>query len=144
MLKVTLDTNILISGSFWTGDSFRILELIDKHKIISVLSNEIIEEYYETLISPEILKKVKNKALLLTTVAQKIITNSVIVSPSTKINLITEDFDDNKILECAKEGKVDYIITKDNHLLKFKKFERIQIITPDEFLRIYRLKTSLT
>ncbi len=31
-MKVTLDTNILVSGTFWSGDSFKILELIDKGK----------------------------------------------------------------------------------------------------------------
>ena len=29
-MKVTLDTNVLVSGTFWTGDSYRILDIIDK------------------------------------------------------------------------------------------------------------------
>jgi len=38
-------------------------------------------------------------------------------------------------LECAKEGKVDYVITNDKHLLKIKEFEGIKIITPEQFLK---------
>ena len=58
-MKVTLDTNVLISGTFWTGDSFRILDLIDRKKIICVLSEQIIEEYYKTAQSNEIIEKME-------------------------------------------------------------------------------------
>ncbi|MBU1198966.1 MAG: putative toxin-antitoxin system toxin component, PIN family [Nanoarchaeota archaeon] len=44
------------------------------------------------------------------------------------------DPDDNKIIECALEGKADYIITQDKHLLDLK-FDKIKILTPREFLR---------
>ena len=50
--------------------------------------------------------------------------------------LIKEDPDDNKILECAKAGLVDYIVTNDYHLLKIGVFEKIKIVKPDEFLSI--------
>ena len=44
MIKVVLDTNILVSGTFWTGNSFKIMELIDKKEIVSILSEDIINE----------------------------------------------------------------------------------------------------
>ena len=45
---------------------------------------------------------------------------------------------DNKVLECAKDGKADYIITSDNHLLRLKEFEGIKIVSPGEFLKIQK------
>ena len=51
-----------------------------------------------------------------------------------------DDSDDNKILECAKEGTVDFIITNDNHLLKLKEFENIEIMKPEDFIRIISKK----
>ena len=45
MSKVVLDTNVLISGTFWKGDSFKVLKLIDEKKIWNYISKEIIEEY---------------------------------------------------------------------------------------------------
>ncbi len=47
-MKVTLDTNVLVSGTFWTGDSFRILNLIDKNKLRNITSKEIIKELLES------------------------------------------------------------------------------------------------
>jgi len=67
---------------------------------------------------------------------EKIISISKIVEPLEKINIIKEDPDDNKILECAKSGKVDFIVSSDNHLLKLKEFENIKIITPTTFIDI--------
>ena len=62
-MKVTLDTNVMVSGTFWTGDSFAILNLIDQNKLKNVTSKEIIKEYYEVINSDEIIGKIKDKKL---------------------------------------------------------------------------------
>ncbi len=138
MIKVVLDTNILVSGTFWTGNSFKIMDLIDKKEIISIISEEIIEEYHKTINKDEIMDKVKDKDLIISNISRKVILNSTIIQPKEKLNVVKEDSDDNKILECAYEGKVDYIITKDNHLLKLKEFKTIKIVKPEEFLKLFK------
>ena len=72
-------------------------------------------------------------------VVQRVINNSKIVEPSVKLDIVKDDSNANKVLECANEGKVDYIITNDGHLLKLKEFEGIKIVTPTEFLRILKV-----
>ena len=59
-----------------------------------------------------------------------------LIDPKTKINVIQDDPDDNIVLECAFEGKADYIISGDPHLLKLKEFKGIKIVKPNEFLNI--------
>jgi len=56
-----------------------------------------------------------------------------------KINVIEDDPDDNKVLECAIAGNVDCIVTNDKHLLKLKEYNGIKILTPDEFVGKYKL-----
>ncbi|MBC7319883.1 putative toxin-antitoxin system toxin component, PIN family, partial [bacterium] len=59
------------------------------------------------------------------------------VYPKTKVSLIKEKKDDNRILECALEGKVDYIISGDRkHILPLKEFKGIKIVSVGEFLEI--------
>jgi uncharacterized protein len=135
-MKIVLDTNILVSGTFWGGNSSRIIDLIDSGKIELVLSEEIIKEYNSVINREEILDKIKNKDLILNKSIQKIIKDSNIVNPTQQLDLIKEDPDDNKILECALYGNVDYIISNDGHLLKIKEFNEFKIITPEEFLEI--------
>ena len=135
-MKVVLDTNVLVSGTFWIGDSFEILKRIDLKKIILVLSEELIDEYNKTIISEEIIEKIENKHLIISKIIKKIIEDAIIVYPTQKHDVIKEDPDDNKVLECAFEGKADFIISQDKHLLKLKEFEQIKIISPEEFVRL--------
>lgn len=139
-MKVTLDTNVLVSGSFWMGDSYRILSLIEKGTIELVLSGAIINEYIETLQDDEIKTKIINKKLFILDIVEKVIKEATIVEPKIRFNSVSEDPDDNIILECAVEGNVDYIVSQDNHLLKIKNFRGIPIVTPKVFLELVRLR----
>ena len=47
---------------------------------------------------------------------------------------VCRDSDDDKILECAVLGDVDFIISGDNDLLSLKEFRGIPIITASEYL----------
>ena len=43
---------------------------------------------------------------------------------------------DNKIIECAFDGKADYIVTGDTDLLELKELKGIRIVTAKEFLEL--------
>jgi putative PIN family toxin of toxin-antitoxin system len=45
-LKIVLDTNVFISGVFFTGPPFKILEAWRDDKLKIVISREILDEYY--------------------------------------------------------------------------------------------------
>jgi len=135
-MKITTDTNVLISSTFWSGDSNKILEKAENKEIELILSKEIIEEFSEVLEYKEIKDKIKNKNLEMKRTIEKIISLSTLVEPKIKFNEIKDDPDDNIILECAAEGNVDFIVSQDKHLLKLKEFKEIKIIPPEEFLKI--------
>lgn len=133
-IKITPDTNILVSGTFWSGDSFRILNLIDKNFLLCVLSKDIIKEYEKIIRSDDIIEKIDKKGLIISKIIKRVRKKSEIINPRIKLRVVKEDPDDDKILECALEGKVDFILTNDKHLLKIKEFKGIRIINPKEFL----------
>ena len=62
---------------------------------------------------------------------------SELVVPNKKIEIVKDDPDDNKFIETALEGKAEYIVTQDKHLLKIKEFKGIKIITPEEFIKLF-------
>ncbi|MBS3089080.1 putative toxin-antitoxin system toxin component, PIN family [Candidatus Pacearchaeota archaeon] len=133
-MRITPDTNVLVSSIFWRGVSFKILEMAVREKIEIVLSEEIIGEFINVLNSEEIVDKVKEKKLELNYAINEIAAFAEIVYPSEKLNVVEEDADDNKILECAVEGEVDYIVTNGKHLLKIGEFRGIRILTPKNFI----------
>lgn len=137
-MKITVDTNVLISATFWSGDSEKIITKAENKEIELILSKDIIQEYTDVLQYKEMRDKIKDKNLNFKRPVEKIIAIATIVQPMHKVYAVKDDPDDNIILECAKEGKVDYILSKDKHLLKLKKFECIPIIKPEDFIKIMR------
>ena len=135
-MKVTVDTTVLISATFWYGASDKIIAKVERKEIQLMLSRDIIKEYAKVLDYKEIKDKILNKNLEMKRSINKIISLSTIVEPIEKLNIVKDDLDDNKILECAKTGKVNYIISQDEHLLKLKEFGGIKILTPKEFLNL--------
>jgi len=63
--------------------------------------------------------------------------NSEKVIPSLRLTVIKEDEPDNRILECAVEGKCDYIISGDeHHILPLREYKGIKILRAAEFLNL--------
>lgn len=129
-MKITVDTNILVSASLWNGNEHKILNLVEQGKLKLILSSDILAEF-EEVISRPLFHLTKEEV---TKLINKIISISRLIKPRIKINICIDE-DDNKILECAVEGKVDYIISGDRHLLLLKKFNDIKIIKSSELLK---------
>ena len=78
-MKITLDTNVLISATFWKGNSDKIIEKVEKKDIELILSKDIIEEFARVSKYKEIQEKVKNKNLEMKRTVEKIISISKII-----------------------------------------------------------------
>lgn len=87
MLRVTADTNIVISGlNFPKGKPFQFLELARVGKINLTVSDAILDEIAE---------------------ARKRITSIArTVKPAVQLEIINEDPPDNRILECARRARI--------------------------------------
>jgi len=59
-----------------------------------------------------------------------------LVFPIEHLAVVKNDPDDDKCIEAALEGKAQYIVSQDKHLLNIKEYESIKIQRPDEFLRV--------
>jgi putative PIN family toxin of toxin-antitoxin system len=57
------------------------------------------------------------------------------IFPATTLDVIAEDPADNRILECAVDGRAELIVSGDQHLRRLKSYEGIPIVRPIDFLR---------
>jgi predicted nucleic acid-binding protein len=57
------------------------------------------------------------------------------VLPARTVDVIQEDPDDNRILECALAARSDFIVTADKDLLRLQRYEGIEILTSTAFLQ---------
>jgi predicted nucleic acid-binding protein len=56
------------------------------------------------------------------------------VEPDEMLDVVPDDHDDNRILECAVAARSDFIVSGDNHLLRLGVFRGIRIMTVAEFM----------
>ncbi|HSH52721.1 MAG TPA: putative toxin-antitoxin system toxin component, PIN family [Bacteroidales bacterium] len=130
-LKVVLDTNVLLVSISSKSKYHWIYEKLLAKEFDLFISNEILMEYEEVI-----------SHKFNTSVARDVIKALLILPNVSKIsiyynwNLITEDSDDNKFVDCAINSNSHLLVTHDNHfnVLKEIGFPKIQIATIEEFL----------
>ena len=138
-MKIICDVNVLVSSTYWTGESNKILEMVDEGKISNITSHEIMADYVEACNDEDLMDKIERKELFPLRTVEKITSMSILVHPKEKLEIVKDDPDDDKIIEAAVEGNCDYIVSKDKkHLLVMNEFRGIKIISPKEFLDLIR------
>lgn len=135
-MKVVIDTNVLISGLISSSSPpSQIIDLWISSKFTVYVSSEIIEEYLSVILRPKFrsLGTAKERYALVSELVG--VDNTKVVTPDLRLNVITDDPDDNIILECAVEAGADVIISGDEHLLSLSNYEGILILNPTSFLQ---------
>jgi len=130
VLKVVLDTNVLISAILFGGKPRQILEKAIRGEIRLCLSEPILEELKGVLQRPKFNYSPEMIQVILTELSGI----SDFVNVSKMIDVVVEDPEDNRILECTVEAKANYIVTGDSHLLKLSRYQNIEIVNTVAFL----------
>jgi putative PIN family toxin of toxin-antitoxin system len=132
-MRVVVDTNCLIAsippngGYYWFYDAF------EAEQFERLISNEILSEYFEKL--TELYSE--RTALLVYSIISSA-PNITFTEPYFKWQLVEADPDDNKFVDLAVAGNVDYLVTNDKHFNPLKKvdFPKLNIVSLDEFKKI--------
>lgn len=128
MIRVVPDTNIIISSVFWRGNPYTLIRrgILEEYQLVT--SAEILDEVAD---------KLRNKFQFPEESIQELIdilmTYCHIIEPSSKFDIV-RDKKDNKIVECAFDGKANYIVTGDPDLLVLKEFRGIKIVKAKTFV----------
>jgi uncharacterized protein len=141
MLKVVLDTNIVVSALL-KPDSLPefVISLILEKKMTLCLSEPIFTEYQEVLARKKFISlNPKRVAQFLT----RLKSQAKWFIPKISVDIIETDPEDNKFLECAQEAKADFLITGNTKHFPFPKFARTRIVSPSEFLAAVAKKLSI-
>jgi uncharacterized protein len=137
MIRAVVDANVFVSAIIKPNSiPGTIIDLIGQGLVRLVISQEIIAEIRQVLLYPKI-KKLHRLTPKLIDQALATISEAAMVTPGViQINGVKDDPKDNKYLECAVEGQVDFIISGDHHLTDLKEFEGIKIVEPATFVKL--------
>ncbi|MBI4684797.1 MAG: putative toxin-antitoxin system toxin component, PIN family [Nitrospirae bacterium] len=135
MKRIVLDTNTLISGLLWDGKEAGIIERTEKKEIKLFISPALLDELEGVLKREKFCKRLEGKEYTVDKAISKIVLIATLVEPIHKINVIRNDPEDNRVLECAVSARADIIVSGDSHLLDIKNYSGIDIMTATEFIK---------
>lgn len=132
MIRVVADTNIYISAILFGGKPEEIRKLARQGTIELLVSETILAE-----IAGVLKRKFDWSDWQISEVIKDIRSITTLITPVSSLSVIKEDEPDNRVLECAAEGKAQYIVTGDEHHLQpLKEFRRITILNSAQFLEL--------
>ena len=143
MIKAVFDSNIIISGLIANaGAPYEVLEAWRRRGVVLLVSDAIIEEVADVLARPFFRDKRHISKSDIARVRHALKMDAIVVPSNTHLEVVGDDPDDDRIVECALDGGADYIVSGDHHLLGLKRFRGIQIVTAREFLAVLQSETQ--
>lgn len=132
-MRVVLDTNVVISGIFFSGPPYTIINAWREGKIQIILTAEIFAEYQRVAG----LFAVSYPGINVAKFMNLVLTHAEFVEKTDLPEQVCADPDDDKFIACALSGKVVYIISGDHHLLDRCGYKGLKIIKPRQFVTEY-------
>ncbi len=133
-MKILLDTNVLLVSISSKSKYHWLYQKLLNQEFDLIVSNEILLEY-EEIISQKYSKLVARDVLKFLLVLPNVHKVSVYYN----WNLITDDRDDNKFVDCAISANAHLLVTNDKHFNKLKtlEFPKVQVIDINTFFKLF-------
>ncbi|BCR05620.1 PIN domain-containing protein [Desulfuromonas versatilis] len=132
-MRIVLDTNVFISGIFFSGPPNRILQGWRDGRVQLVLTPEIFEEYQRVA---AVLHE-KFPAVDLTGLLDLVVVEAEMFQAQPLPESVSADPDDDKFIACALSSGSRLIVSGDKHLLDVDGYREIEILKPRPFVDRY-------
>ena len=135
-MRAVFDTNVLISAIITTGKPKELFQHAIKGHIQLVISKSILQEFIQISKDPRIRKYAsEDDVIAFLKIIDKV---TKITKVKSQFNAVKEDPDDDMVVRTAFDGKADYIVSGDKHLLSLGAYRGIRIINVDEMLTLLK------
>lgn len=131
--RAVLDCNVVLSAVLFKGRLSTLVECWKSGAFRLLACKEMVEEWYRVLAYPKFALTEREIRYLL---EMEILPFIEPVRIKGIPDIIREDPSDNVYLACAEQGKADFLVSGDAHLLKLRSFQNFAIITPTKLLSL--------
>lgn len=137
---VVLDTNVIISALLSVGGPpAQIIDLWESGVFGVATSAPLLDELKRALDYKQVKKYLKLAPDEINTLLGRWSTISIYVEPEVELDVVEDDPDDNRVLECAIAAEANYIISGDKHLLDLGEYQGIEVLPPAGFIVLLNL-----
>jgi putative PIN family toxin of toxin-antitoxin system len=131
MISATLDSSVYVRAFNFGGPAAKLLAYARAREIRIDISKAILDETIGVL-----REKFKRDPYTLNDIRQKLTATCNFIASTGTLDVVKEDPDDNRILECAEAAHSDYVVSEDKDLLRLGLYGEIRIVDIDSFLAI--------
>lgn len=132
-MKIVLDTNVFVSGVFFSGVPGKILDAWRDRRITLVTSPKILDEYRRV---GDFLGA-RYEGVDLQPFLALAATAGLVVEDIELPSQICEDPDDDKFLVCAVASGAKIVVSGDKHLRQVSGWRGVEVLTPRSFHERY-------
>ena len=129
-MRVVLDTNVFVSGLFFTGPPYQILDAWRRRALRLVVSPEVLDEYQR--VSQEMAEAFPQVDLAVPLAL--LATHATLRKPRKLPAPVCTDPDDDKFLSCALGARTKMVVSGDRHLLAVDGYRGIRVLRPRQFV----------
>ncbi len=138
-LRLILDTNVFMVSLAPQYKYHWVYQCLLQDKFELALSNEILTEYNEQIVLRYGIERTEASLDYLL-----LLPNVTLINPSFLWQLVENDKDDNKFVDCYFASQSDHIISNDRHLrgLVANEFPPLSVLSYDDFEQQYKALLS--
>lgn len=129
MIHAVPDTNVWVGGVHWRGNAYRVIRRGEVGEYVVFTSHMLLFELMGVLrrvfafsddVAYEWYVRIHHFA--------------EVIKPNISLSVITRDPDDNRVIECAVDGRCEYVVSRDRDLLDLERYDEIEIVDVERFL----------
>jgi len=129
-MRIVCDTNVLISGVLFRGNPRQILRLTSQGRLENCISPAILQEVEDVLRR----QKFHLSSTQISAILELFQQTFTLVVPNQRVSVVTQDPDDNVVLEAALAAGATHIVSGDRHLLDLGSWNQLRIVSPTQLL----------
>lgn len=129
-MRIVLDTNVLMSGIFFSGPPYRILQAWRERQVQLVVCLEILAEYRRVALR----LSQRYKGIDISALLDLVAVHSHVAQAASLPKPVCVDRNDDVFLACALATGTRIVVSGDRHLLAVSGWAGIRVLRPKAFL----------
>ena len=134
MIRLVLDTNVVVSGLVWGGTPRQLLDLSTADQVELFSSGALLDELVDVLTRDKFATMLASQDITPAFLMQRYGLLVNLVTPE-KIKRTARDVNDDKVIGTALAAQADVIVSGDKDLLVLHPHKNISILNPNATLR---------